>query len=148
MHDPSHKVLIGGGGGFIGGHLVGDLIRKGYKNIRCVDVKPKSEWYQVHEQAENIVADMNLRDAAFDAVKGMDVVYNLACNMGGMGFIENNKGLCMISVLINTQLLMGAKEHGAKKLVEGLTRGLLAVPIQQSLGDVGVPVSAPRRPPP
>jgi nucleoside-diphosphate-sugar epimerase len=109
------KVVICGGGGFIGGHLVGDLIKRGQKHIRCVDVKPKSEWYQVHEQAENVVADLNLRDAAFAATKGMDVVINLACNMGGMGFIELNKGLCMISVLINTHLLMGAKEHGAKR---------------------------------
>src|ERR1043165_8583950 len=94
------KVVVCGGGGFIGGHLVDDLLRKGYKHIRCIDIKPKSDWYQVHEQAENIVADMNLRDAAFAGVKGMDVVINLACNMGGMGFIELNKGLCMISVLI------------------------------------------------
>jgi GDP-D-mannose 3',5'-epimerase len=109
------KIVICGGGGFIGGHLVGDLIRRGHKHIRCVDVKPKSEWYQVHEQAENTVADLNLRDAAFAATQGMDVVINLACNMGGMGFIELNKGLCMISVLINTHLLMGAREHGAKR---------------------------------
>ncbi len=88
---------------------------KGYKNVRCVDVKPKTEWYQVHSEAENIVADLNLKDKAFEAVKGRDVVINLACNMGGMGFIELNKGLCMISVLINTHLLMGAKEHGVKR---------------------------------
>jgi nucleoside-diphosphate-sugar epimerase len=115
MRDAQQKVVICGGGGFIGGHLAGDLIRKGFKHVRVVDVKPKSDWYQVHPETENIVADMNLRDAAFDAVKGMDVVFNLACNMGGMGFIELNKGLCMISVLINTHLLMGAREHGAKR---------------------------------
>ena len=62
-----------------------------------------------------MVADLNLLDKAREAVKGIDVVYNLACNMGGMGFIENNKGLCMISVLINTHLLMAAKEYGVKR---------------------------------
>jgi nucleoside-diphosphate-sugar epimerase len=108
------KVVVCGGGGFIGGHLVGDLLAKGH-TVRCVDVKPKSEWYQVHEGAENIVGDLNLKDEAFRATKGMDQVINLACNMGGMGFIENNKGLCMISVLINTHLLMGAREHGVKR---------------------------------
>ena len=107
--------VVCGGGGFIGGHLVRDLLRKGFDRVRCVDIKPLHEWYQVHPEAENVVADLNLREKAFDAVQGMDTVYNLACNMGGMGFIENNKGLCMISVLINTHLLMGAKEHGAKR---------------------------------
>ncbi|HMB94907.1 MAG TPA: NAD-dependent epimerase/dehydratase family protein [Tepidisphaeraceae bacterium] len=109
------KAVVCGGGGFIGGHLVEDLLKKGYKHVRVVDVKPKDQWYQVHPQAENIVADMNLKDKASEAVKGMDVVWNLACNMGGMGFIENNKGLCMISVLINTHLLLAAREHGLKR---------------------------------
>jgi len=109
------SAVVCGGGGFIGGHLVEDLFRRGYKHVRCVDIKPFEDWYQVHPNAENIVADLNLRDAAFIATKDMDVVFNLACNMGGMGFIELNKGLCMISVLINTHLLLGAREHGAKR---------------------------------
>jgi len=114
MAGKSKTAVVCGGGGFIGGHLVADLLRKGF-DVRCVDVKPLDQWYQVHGDAENVVADLNLRERAFDAVRGADVVYNLACNMGGMGFIENNKGLCMISVLINTHLLMGAREHGVKR---------------------------------
>ncbi|HEX8341130.1 MAG TPA: NAD-dependent epimerase/dehydratase family protein [Tepidisphaeraceae bacterium] len=106
----SDLVLIAGGGGFIGGYLASDFLKRGYR-VRVVDVKPKSEWYQVHPQAENIVADLNLLDACRSAVDGASEVYNLACNMGGMGFIENNKGLCMISVLINTHLLLAAREH-------------------------------------
>src|SRR3954466_10209622 len=115
MQDKSQKVVVCGGGGFIGGHLIGDLVRKGFKDVLCVDVKPKSEWYQVHPEAQNVIADMNLREAAFEATQGRDVVINLACNMGGMGFIELNKGLCMISVLINTHLLMGARASGTCK---------------------------------
>ena len=110
----SHTAIVCGGGGFIGGHLVGDLLKKGIA-VRCVDIKPLSEWYQVHSKAENVRADLNRREAAFEAVRGGDVVYNLACNMGGMGFIEKNKGLCMISVLINTHLLMAAQETGVER---------------------------------
>ena len=111
----SKTAVVCGGGGFIGGHLVAKLLAEGYSKVRCIDIKPTNEWYQVHPGAENIVADLNLRDRAFEAVKGMDTVYCLACNMGGMGFIENNKGLCMISVLINTHLLMAAREYGVRR---------------------------------
>ncbi|MDW8261696.1 MAG: NAD-dependent epimerase/dehydratase family protein [Phycisphaerales bacterium] len=113
--DSNLSAVICGGGGFIGGHLAGDLIRKGFRRVRVVDIKPLDQWYQVHPEAENIQADLNERSAAFAAVKGMDLVWNLACNMGGMGFIEKNKGLCMISVLINTHLLVAAREYGVKR---------------------------------
>ncbi len=113
MSDPK-KILIAGGGGFIGGHLAKALSARGH-SIRVVDIKPLDQWYQVTEGAENIVANLEEKDACFAAAEGCDEVYNLACNMGGMGFIENNRALCMLSVLINTHLLMAAKEHAVKK---------------------------------
>ena len=108
------KALIAGGGGFIGGHLAKDLIENGY-TVRVVDVKPMDAWYQVHPEAENLVLDLNEIEACRRSVAGVDEVFNLACNMGGMGFIENNKGLCMISVLINTHLLMACREAGTER---------------------------------
>ncbi len=103
-------VLVAGGGGFIGGHLVARLRDEGYTHIRSVDVKPFDDWYQRFEDVENVVADLKLREACHAACRGVDVVYNLAADMGGMGFIENNKALCMLSVLINTHLLQAAQE--------------------------------------
>jgi len=103
-------ILVAGGGGFIGGHLVADLIRRGGARVRSVDIKPLGQWHQVSEAAENVVAD--LKDAANCrmACRGASEVYNLAAEMGGMGFIENNRALCMLSVLINTQLLLAARD--------------------------------------
>ncbi len=107
-------ILVGGGGGFIGGHLVGRLLADGYK-VRSVDIKPLGEWYQVSDEAENVVADLKGREACQQACAGMDDVYNLAADMGGMGFIENNKALCMLSVLINTHMLQAAQEAKVKR---------------------------------
>ena len=109
------KTVVCGAGGFIGGHLVADLIRQGYTNIRAVDIKPLDEWYQRFDNVENLQLDLQLKDACWKSLKGAQVVYNLAADMGGMGFIENNRALCMLSVLINTHLCMAAKEFGVQR---------------------------------
>jgi nucleoside-diphosphate-sugar epimerase len=111
----NQKVVICGGGGFIGGHLVGDLIRQGFTDIRSVDIKPFEEWYQRFPEAENLRLDLQDLAACRRALSGAAVAYNLAADMGGMGFIENNKALCMLSVLINTHLLMAAKEQDVRR---------------------------------
>src|SRR6266566_3822695 len=108
-------ILVAGAGGFIGGHLVDQLLRQGHTRIRAVDIKPQDEWYQVFDEVENQTADLKDLAMCDAACEGADEVYNLAADMGGMGFIENNKALCMLSVLINTHLLMAAKDAGARR---------------------------------
>ncbi|WP_367875294.1 NAD-dependent epimerase/dehydratase family protein [Luteolibacter sp. Populi] len=107
------RILVAGGGGFIGGQLAKVLLERGH-DVVVADIKPTEKWYQFHEGAENLVLNLEEKEACFKAIEGCDSVYNLACNMGGMGFIENNRALCMLSVLINTHMLMAAKEHGVK----------------------------------
>ncbi|MEZ0578094.1 NAD-dependent epimerase/dehydratase family protein [Nocardioides sp. MH1] len=107
-------VLVAGGGGFIGGHLVADLLAQG-KTVRSVDVKPVDEWYQVHPDAQNEVADLSLRENAFEQTEGAAQVFMLAADMGGMGFIENNKALCMLTVLTSTHMLEAAKAHEVER---------------------------------
>lgn len=111
----SDKVLVCGAGGFIGGHLIADLLRQGYQDIRAVDLKPISEWYQAFPGVENLQLDLQEKQACERSVEGARWIYNLAADMGGMGFIENNRALCMLSVLINTHLLMAAKGAGAER---------------------------------
>ena len=111
----SEKMVVCGGGGFIGGHLVADLLRQG-KQVRSVDVKPFEEWFQMFPESENLQLDLQEKESCERAVADVELVYNLAADMGGMGFIENNKALCMLSVLINTHLLMAAKDAGASRL--------------------------------
>jgi len=102
-------IVVTGAGGFIGGHLVADLRAKGHR-VRGVDIKPFEEWYQKFDDVENVRSDLRRRDACDEAVRGAHTVYQLAADMGGMGFIENNKALCMLTVLINTHMLQAAKE--------------------------------------
>jgi GDP-D-mannose 3', 5'-epimerase len=107
-------ILVAGGGGFIGGHLVARLLNNGYQ-VRSVDIKPMDEWYQMFDDAENVVADLKQIDSCHKACNGVSDIYNLAADMGGMGFIENNKALCMLSVLINTHLLQAALAAKAER---------------------------------
>ncbi len=113
--DKTQKILVAGAGGFIGGHLVANLRSRGFTNIRAVDRKPFTQWYQRFNDVDNRVLDLQYLDACHEAVNGCDRVYNLAADMGGMGFIENNKALCMLSVLINTHLLIAARDTGTSR---------------------------------
>lgn len=109
------SVLVAGAGGFIGGHLVADLLRHGYDRVRAVDNKPLEEWHQRFDGVDNKQLDLSDKHSCRIAVQGMHSVYNLAADMGGMGFIENNKALCMLSVLINTHLLIEARDLGVQR---------------------------------
>ncbi len=108
-------ITVGGAGGFIGGALVADLRSKGFTRIRAIDIKPFDQWYQKFDDVENIQLDLQEKEACRIACNGAHTVYNLAADMGGMGFIENNKALCMLSVLINTHMLMAAKDAGVQR---------------------------------
>jgi GDP-D-mannose 3', 5'-epimerase len=107
-------IVVAGAGGFIGGHLVAGL-RGGGRPVRAVDIKQLSEWYQVFDDAENVVADLKLREECERVCAGADQVYQLAADMGGMGFIEHHKGLCMLSVLTNTHMLLAAVDAGVSR---------------------------------
>jgi nucleoside-diphosphate-sugar epimerase len=104
------QVMVAGAGGFIGGHLVAALLEDG-ESVRAIDCKPQDHWFQLHDDAENLSLDLRRRDNCFRAADAVSQIYNLAADMGGMGFIESNKAACMLSVLINTHLLEAAREE-------------------------------------
>jgi GDP-D-mannose 3', 5'-epimerase len=110
------SVLVTGAGGFIGGHLVRRLRDEGVGGIRAVDAKPLDEWHQVFPDVENVQGNLELLDDCRRAVEGADTVFNLAADMGGMGFIEHNKALCMLSVLVSTHVLVAARDAGVERL--------------------------------
>ncbi len=108
------RYLVSGAGGFIGGHLVANLLEEGHEVV-AVDVKPLEYWFQLFEKSKNFSLDLKDYNNCLKVAEGVDYVYNMACNMGGMGFIENNKAECMLSVLINTNLLRACVEKKIKK---------------------------------
>ena len=108
------KILVAGAGGFIGGHLVYHLLQLGHKVV-CADIKPIEFWLQKFDECENFSADLKEKENCIKVSEGVEQVYNMACNMGGMGFIENNKAECMLSVLINTNLLLASQKNKISK---------------------------------
>ena len=114
---PAGVVLVTGAGGFIGGHLVNNLLASGASKIRAVDIKPLDQWYQLVPGVDNLCLDLKDKESCYQAVAGAELVFQLAADMGGMGFIENNRALCMLSVLINTHMLMAAKDLGVQRFL-------------------------------
>ena len=106
--------MVAGAGGFIGGHLVGELLRDG-RTVRAVDIRPIEEWQQRFPEAENLQLDLRGPDTCRRAVNGVAEVYNLAADMGGVGYLTFNGALCMLSVLINANLLPAAHELGVER---------------------------------
>ena len=109
------NILICGAGGFIGGHLVSYFRNNGDFNIVCADIKPIEYWFQIFEDTKKHSLDLKEFENCLKVTSNIDYVFNMACNMGGMGFIENNKAECMLSVLINTNLLRACKINNIKK---------------------------------
>jgi len=104
------KILVAGAGGFIAGHLVSHLLQQGH-TVVCADIKPIEFWFQKFDECENFSVELKEKKNCIKVTQGIEQVYNMACNMGGMGFIENNKAECMLSVLINTNLLLGCQKN-------------------------------------
>ena len=113
--DTHDLTLVAGGGGFIGGHLIGELRKRGHTRIRAVDVKPLDQWYQVYPDADNRTLDLQDLASCRAAARDARYIFNLAADMGGMGFIELHKADCMLSVLINTHLLIAARDAHAER---------------------------------
>ncbi len=108
------KILICGAGGFIGGHLTNKLINEGHE-LYCADIKPLEYWFQIFDKSKNFSLDLKDFNNCINVTSKVDYVFNMACNMGGMGFIENNKADCMLSVLINTNLLRACSKNDVKR---------------------------------
>jgi GDP-D-mannose 3', 5'-epimerase len=115
MNLKGEKIAVCGAGGFIGGHLVNTLLANGADVVRAVDLKPVDEWYQVSTNVENMTLDLQSKENCYKAAKDVKVVFQLAADMGGMGFIENNRALCMLSVLTNTHMLLAARDSGVER---------------------------------
>jgi len=108
-------IVIAGAGGFIAGSLTRYFAEQGYTNIRAIDRKPLPDWYLRVPGVESICADLSVEENAIEAVKGATEVYNLAADMGGMGFIENFRVECLRSILVNTHLTEASYRAGVQR---------------------------------
>lgn len=111
----SDLIVITGAGGFIGGNLAGYFAKKGFTNIRAVDKKPLYEWYLHVPGVQNLCLDVSNEDNCERVCEGAVEVYNLAADMGGMGFIERFRVECLRSILINTHMVEAAYRAGARR---------------------------------
>jgi nucleoside-diphosphate-sugar epimerase len=134
----SSKILVTGAGGFIGGWLINHLLVQGYTNVRAIDIKPLSSWFQRFDEVENRSLDLKDPVNTLAATSEIEVVYNLAADMGGMGFIEKNKALCMLSVLINTNLLESSRVNGVKKFFFASSACVYNQSLQLETGNPGL----------
>jgi len=111
--DKNDRIVVTGAGGFIAGALVAYLRDQGFTNLCAADIKPLEKWYQVCDDVDNYPdCDLKEKDNCYQVTEGAREIYQLAADMGGMGFIEHNKALCMLSVLVNTHMLMAARDVG------------------------------------
>jgi nucleoside-diphosphate-sugar epimerase len=108
-------IVITGGGGFIGGNLALYFKKKGFTHLRVVDKKPIYEWYLHVPGAENLCLDVSYEDNCRRVCEGAVEVYNLAADMGGMGFIERFRVECLRSILINTHMVEAAYRAGTRR---------------------------------
>jgi GDP-D-mannose 3',5'-epimerase len=124
-------VLVTGAGGFIGGHLVGELLAEGL-SVRAVDQKPPGEWFQRFREAENVRANTQSAEVCQNVTRGARVVYHLAADMGGMGFIDSNKAMCMLSVLSSTNMLIAARDAAVERFFYSSSACVYAAGKQES----------------
>ena len=110
----TNRVLVAGAGGFIGGHLARTLSQRGFR-VRGIDIKPLDDWHQIPQGTEPVQLDLSKLSDCRVGVEGIDEVYMLAADMGGMGFIETHKAECMLSVLISTHMLVAARDAGVSR---------------------------------
>jgi len=132
------KILVTGAGGFIGGWLTKDLLKMRPDSIRAVDIKPVESWYQASDQVENLSLDLRDSNACKIALRDVDFVFNLAADMGGMGFIETHKAECMLSVLINSNLLHYGVEKGISRFFFSSSACVYNQALQKNSGHTGL----------
>lgn len=124
-------VLVAGASGLVGGYLTAQLLEDGF-SVRAIGKSPLEKWKQLHTEAENISLDLSLRENCYRVMEGIDTVYNLAAEIGGVSFIEKQKAQTMLSVLINTHLLLAARDARVGRYFYASTNALAAAEVPQS----------------